>query len=221
MMSRPTARSWELLKRVGRYLKDRPRLVLKYDWQSPLDMLDVHSDANWAGCRESRKSSSGGTIAIGGHLICTYGKTKSVIATSSGESKLHAVVHASTEGLGILTLSADFGCPDMRASVGMDASAAIGIVQRQGISKLRHVEVNVLWWQEHARRILPLRKVPGPRNPSDMGTRHIVAELMDQYLQQLNLEVVEGRAAIAQHLDAVAPGDPQAEEGRACDLEIP
>ena len=54
LMSRQTPRAWELLKRVGRYLKGRPRLVWKYDWQSPLDILDVHSDANWAGCRESR-----------------------------------------------------------------------------------------------------------------------------------------------------------------------
>ena len=110
----------------------------------------------------------------------------------------------------------------MRASVGMDASEAIGIVQRQGISKLRHVEVDVLWVQEQqARTFLPLRKVPVPRNPSDMGTKHIALALMDQYLQQLNLEVAEGRAAIAQHLHAVAPGDSQAEDGRACDLEIP
>ena len=88
LMSRPTARAWELLKRVGRYLKGRPRLVWKYDWQSPIKVLDVHSDANWAGCRESRKSSSGGTIAIGGHLIRSYSKTQTVIAKSSGESEL-------------------------------------------------------------------------------------------------------------------------------------
>ena len=147
-MSRPTPRAWELLERVGRYLKGRPRLVWKFDWQNPVDILDVHSDANWAGCRTSRKSSSGGTIAIGGHLIRAYSKTQAVIAKSSGESELYAVVRASAEALGILTLLSDFGRVDMRASVGMDASAAIGIVQRMGISKLRHVEVDVLWIQE-------------------------------------------------------------------------
>ena len=43
-------------------------------------------------------------------------------------------------------------------------------------------------------------KVPGPRNPSDMGTKNIAVALLDQYLGQLNLEVVGGRAAIAQQL---------------------
>ena len=130
-------------------------------------------------------------------------------------------MRASTEGLGILTLMSDFGCPDMRASVGMDASAAIGIVQRQGIGKLRHVEVDVLWIQEQqARRLLPLRKVPGPRNPSDMGTKHIAVALMDQYLQQLNLEVVEGRAAIAQQLHAVYEADLRAQDSSATNKHI-
>ena len=168
-MSRPTPKAWEMLKRVGRYLKGRPRLVWKYEWQGEIDVLDIHSDANWAGCRESRKSSSGGTIAIGGHLIRAYSKTQSVIAKSSAESELYAVVRASAEGLGILTLYSDFGQKGMKASVGMDASAAIGIIQRHGIGKLRHIEVDVLWLQEQqARRLLPLHKVPGPRNPSDM-----------------------------------------------------
>ena len=82
-----------------------------------------------------------------------YSKTQAVIAKSSGESELYAVVRASTEALGILTLLKDFGLLEMRASVGMDASAAIGIVQRQGISKLRPVEVDVLWIQEQQARL--------------------------------------------------------------------
>ena len=108
LMSRPTPRAWELLKRVGRYRKGRPGLVWKYDWQSPVKILDVHSDANWAGCRESRKSSSGGTIALGGHLIRSYSKTQSVIAKSSGESELYAVVRASSGGTGNLDITCGF-----------------------------------------------------------------------------------------------------------------
>ena len=66
----------------------------------------------------------------------------------------------------------------MKASVGMDASAAIGIIQRHGIGKLRHIEVDVLWLQEQqARRLLPLHKVPGPRKPSDMGTKNVAVAL--------------------------------------------
>ena len=35
MMSKPNKKSLDMLKRIGRYLKGRPRRVWKYKWQSP------------------------------------------------------------------------------------------------------------------------------------------------------------------------------------------
>ena len=99
MMAKPTKKSWEVLKRIGRYLKGKPRLIWKYCWQSEQEIIDVHSDANWAGCKRSRKSSSGGTICLGNHLLKSYSKTQAVLAKSSGESELYGVIRASTEAL--------------------------------------------------------------------------------------------------------------------------
>ena len=94
MMAKPTASAWESLKIIGRYLKGRPRLIWRYDLQSEQEVIDSHSDANWAGCKRSRKSASGGTIALGSHLIKAYSKTQAVIAKSSGETELYGVVRA-------------------------------------------------------------------------------------------------------------------------------
>ena len=81
----------------------------------------------------------------------------------------------------------------------MDANAAIGIVQRSGLNKLRHVELDILWLQEQqARRLLPLRKVPGPLNPSDMMTKHVDLAHIEQYMKILYLKFEAGRADIAQ-----------------------
>ena len=143
---------------------------------------------------------------LGSHLIRTCSKTQSVVAKSSGESELYGVVRASTEGLGMVTLLADFGVPDAKVSIGMDAKAAMGMAQRVGLQKVRHVEVDVLWIQEQqARRLLPLRKVPGPQNPSDLCTKNVPAALMEQHLAQLYVHHAEGRAAVAQQLHAVGP----------------
>ena len=57
-----------------------------------------------------------------------------------------------------------FGAPDAKVSIGMDAEAAMGMVQRVGLQKVRHVDVKVLWIREQqAQSFLPLRKVPGFR----------------------------------------------------------
>ena len=141
---------------------------------------------------------------IGSHLIRTYSKTQAVIAKSSGESELYALVRASAEGLGIATLMSDFGVAEPRVSIGMDASAAIGIAQRSGLNKVRHIEVDVLWLQEQlARRILPIAKIPGPQNPSDLCTKNVAVGLVEQYMRQISVRFEEGRAEVAQKLHAV------------------
>ena len=136
-MSKPTTKAWEKLRRVGKYLKMQPRLVWKYEWQQPQTIIDIHSDANWAGCHLTRKST------IGNHYLTSWAKTQATIAKSSAESELYGVVRASMEGLGMSALFGDFGENDVHIRIYMDASAAIGIVERQGLNKVRHIDVDI------------------------------------------------------------------------------
>ena len=86
----------------------------------------------------------------------------------------------------------------------MGANAAIGVVHWRGLNKLRHVEFDVLWIQkQQARRQLPLRKAPGPRNPSDTTTKIVDQAHIDMYLDMLNLRFDIGRASIEQNLHSV------------------
>jgi hypothetical protein len=58
-MSAPTQQGTAALKRMGRFLEGKRRLVLKYPWQR-VEALDVYTDTDWAGCVKTRKSISGG-----------------------------------------------------------------------------------------------------------------------------------------------------------------
>ena len=68
-MSSPTTGSWARIERMPKYFKGKPRLVWKFGWQDSGASFDVYTDANWAGCRRTRKSTSGGCIMIGDHCI--------------------------------------------------------------------------------------------------------------------------------------------------------
>ena len=83
--SAPTMKSWKKLERVGQFLKERPRTVWKFDWQNRQPIMDVFGDSNWAGCKRTRKSTSGGAIKIGSHCIKTWSKTQGLIAKSSAK----------------------------------------------------------------------------------------------------------------------------------------
>ena len=203
-MSNPNSRSMARLKRVGRYLVAKPRQIWRYDWQAPVYTVDINTDANWCGCKVGRKSTSGGTILRGGHLVKAWSKTQAVIAKSSAESELYAIVKGSCEGLGVCTLLKDFGETQPQARIHIDAFAAKGIVERRGLGKLRHIEVDVLWLQEqYARRLVPLHKCLDTDNVADMLTKHIAAPTIRHYSDALAIDYPEGRSSIAQKLHSM------------------
>ena len=64
-MSAPTQRSLWRMRRVVRYLVGAPRLVWKYQWQPETELIEVFADANFAGCKLTRKSTSGRGTHVG------------------------------------------------------------------------------------------------------------------------------------------------------------
>ena len=69
------------------------------------------------------------------------------MAKSSAEAELYAVVRGACKGLGMSALLEDFGAQSS-LRLHLDSSAAQGIFDRQGLSKDRHIDGNVLWLQE-------------------------------------------------------------------------
>ena len=193
-MSAPKNGSWAALKRIGRYLLGRPRVVTRYVWQEPRGDLTAYSDSNWAGCRETRKSTSGACFMVGRHLIKAYARTQSNIALSSAEAELYAIVTAASEAIGLKTMIKDYG-GDATPYIHVDATAAIGIAQRKGLGKVRHLDTQALWIQDAVRqRRVCLEKVLGTENPSDLMTKHLDTKSMDKMLSKMNICTYEGRA---------------------------
>ena len=140
---------------------------------------------------------------MGQHCIKTWSKTQALIAKSSAESELYGVVKASCEALGSLTLAQELG-QEMKARVHVDATAAKGIVERAGLDKVRHIDVNVLWLQEQeVRGRVPLSKIDGTRNPADLMTKHLESTKTAIHLNTMNLAFKGGRAEAAAHLYAM------------------
>ena len=68
----------------------------------------------------------------------TWSTTQAVVALSSAEAELYALLKATSQTLGLVSLASDFGL-ELSAKVRTDASAALGIVNRQGLGKLTHL----------------------------------------------------------------------------------
>ena len=196
-MSTPTDVGLAALKRLVRFLLGRKRLVFKYPWQRA-GMLECYSDTDWAGCPKTRKSTSGGCLMLGGHLLKSWSSTQPSISLSSGEAEYYGVVKAAGIAIGHQSLMEDMGIK-VGVRVWTDSSAAMGICGRSGLGKLRHVQTHTLWVQERVRTgAIQLRKVNGLVNPADLFTKHLTSrERINQLVELFNCEYRDGRARTA------------------------
>ena len=188
-MANPRKLDWMLLKRVGRYLTGAPRLVQTMKWQAGPLGLSTYVDSDWAGDKKTCKSTSGGMVFRGDHLIKSWSTSQQVVALSSGEAELYAQIKGAAQTLGVVSLGQDFG-EMLSGVVYSDSSAALGIATRQGLGKLRHIRVQYLWLQERvAEGDLKVRKVPGETNPSDLLTQGLAQELHRRHSSFAGCEV--------------------------------
>ena len=74
-MSDPNRGNWSQMKRLGRYVKGRPRVQQISRWQGMLDKIRIYSDADRVGCKATRKSTIGGCMVIGEHNAKGWSKT--------------------------------------------------------------------------------------------------------------------------------------------------
>eukprot|EP00972_Heterocapsa_arctica_P055587 8199258-Heterocapsa_arctica.AAC.1 len=68
----------------------------------------------------------------------------------------------------------------------MDASAALGLINRQGLGKARHVETQWLWIQQATREgRVTMNKIPGAENPADLLTKPLDHEKIDGFMKAM------------------------------------
>ena len=197
-MAAPVAKK---VKRLARFVLGKPRVVNVYDLQKDDNEIWGFSDSDWAGCRRTAKSTSGGVIMRGQHLIKSWSATQKSVTLSSAEAELVAAVKMTTEAIGVAQLVKDWGIiADVRVYV--DSSAAIGVASRKGNGKLRHVKVGMMWIQEKVEdKDISLIKVLGENNPADLMTKHLDQKKRERFVQMCGQRYREGKADKSLDLD--------------------
>ena len=64
-MSSPDVNYLSALKRFARYLVMHPRVVQEFKYQEAIDVITTWTDTDYAGCKLTRKSTSGGVVMLG------------------------------------------------------------------------------------------------------------------------------------------------------------
>ena len=129
------------------------------------------SDSDWAGNSATRKSASCGALQIGGCTVACFARGQNAISHSSCEAEFYAAVMTTAEACHVQQIVAWSGLV-LRVMLLLDSSAARRALHRQGVGRMRHMEVKSLWIQSLvAEGRLLLNKISSQDNISDIGTK--------------------------------------------------
>ena len=88
-MAAPTMGGLRKLKRLVRYLVQVPEAELHFGASEIIQShggclsVDVYVDSDWAGCLQTRRSTNGGLVVVGGGTVKSWSSTQGSIALSS------------------------------------------------------------------------------------------------------------------------------------------
>jgi hypothetical protein len=113
-----------VVKRILRYLVHTPKFGLWYPRGSSFDLLG-YSDADWAGCKIDRKSTSGTCQFLGRSLVSWASKKQNSVALSTAEAEYIAAGHCCAQLLWMRQILRDYGYKFSKVPLLCDNESAI------------------------------------------------------------------------------------------------
>ena len=107
-LSSPTVNHWAALAQILCYLKGAPGLGILYGNHGH-SHIEYYSDADWAGSKIDRRSTTSYCVFVGGNLVSRRSKKQNVVSRSSAESEYRAMAQSLCEIMWIYQLLTEVG----------------------------------------------------------------------------------------------------------------
>jgi hypothetical protein len=133
-----------VMKSILRYLQGTPDYGLLLRHSSSSDLV-VYTDADWAGCPDTRRFTSGYTVFLGDNLVSWSVKRQTVVSRSSVEAEYRVIANGVAEATWLCQLLHELQTPPSRCTlVYCDNISAVYLstnpVQHQ---RTKHVEIDL------------------------------------------------------------------------------
>ncbi|GKB07978.1 putative RNA-directed DNA polymerase [Tanacetum coccineum] len=142
-MHQPQKAHMKAVLRIIRYLKGTAGHGVLFKQNGHLE-TQLYTDADWAGDKGDRRSTSGYLTLVGGNLVTWRSKKQKVVALSSAEAEFRGIARGITEVLWIRKLLTEIGYPPQEPSKVMsDNKAAIQISENPvQHDRTKHIEID-------------------------------------------------------------------------------
>ena len=159
-MSSPTKGAQKLLIHMASYLKgikyrmmvlDTPVVGQGFIARAPKEgqrLVEGFADADWSGCKQTRKSVSGTVVLWNNLTVTSSSRTQKAIALSTAESEFNAAISTACDLLYLRNcINFLVGEAEVCTRLLGDSSACRGVIARQGAGRIKHLSGKLLWIQ--------------------------------------------------------------------------
>ncbi|CDM26217.1 Probable transposable element [Penicillium roqueforti FM164] len=189
-LSNPGPQHMKLARRILRYLKGTKNLRLTY--QGQLQTLRGFTDADWGGCRATRRSTAGYLFKIGSGAISWQSKRQGVVALSTCEAEFLGQTQATKEAVWLRRLLNELNMDQGTTATIIcgDNQGAIALASNpQYHSRTKHMEIQRKWQGEvQDNGTVKLKYIPTTEQIADGFTKPLARERFEWFRKGLGIE---------------------------------
>ena len=178
-----------LVKRILRYVKGTLTSGLHIG-AGPIDTLTAYTDADWAGCPDSRRSTSGYCVFLGDTLVSWSSKRQTTVSRSSAEAEYRAVAHAVAECCWLRQLLQELHISLSKATlVYCDNDSAVYMTANPvHHRRTKHIEIDIHFVREKvALGQVRVLHVPSSHQFADIMTKGLPVQLFTDFRSSLGV----------------------------------
>lgn len=174
-MHAPTQTDFGYLKRILRYIRGTTSFGLHMYKDSPL-LVSAFSDSDWAGCHDTRRSTTGFCVFLGSTLVSWCAKRQPTVARSSTEAEYRALAQTAAELTWVNFLLRDIRIPQpCPAHVQCDNLSAVHLSANPVFhGRSKHFEVDYHYIRERvALGLVEVNHIPATMQLADIFTKSL------------------------------------------------
>ncbi|XP_031275764.1 secreted RxLR effector protein 161-like [Pistacia vera] len=189
-MSNSGMEHWTALKWVLKYVSGSLNVGLEYYKRSASLELDGFVDSDFAGDRDTRKSTTAYYFTLGGNCISWKSQLQPIVALSTTEAEYVAVADVFKEAIWLKGILSEAKLIELRPTIFLDSQSAIHLSKNPVYhERTKHIDVHYHFVRDLITKgEIILNKVPTEHNPADMGTKIVTIAKFKHCLNLLSIQ---------------------------------
>jgi hypothetical protein len=186
-MHAPRDTHWNLIKRILRYLCGTINNGIRISASSSYAII-TYSDANWAGCPDTRRSKLGYCVFLGDAIVSWSSKRLTIVSRSSAKAEYRAVANVAAGCCWLQNLLWELHVPvDKATLIYYDNISAVYLSENPVQHRCtKHVELDIHFLCEKVQLgQVPVLQVPSRQQFADIMTKGLASPLFQDFKSSL------------------------------------